>query len=346
MDARYVVAVPLLALACGDSREPAASTPSAAPAALAGKLTVDGSSTIYPVAQKMAEAFRDPSPGVAVSVQQSGSANGLKKLCGGEIEMAAASRPINAAEAAECKSGGVEFIELPIGFDSLTVVVNAKNDFVTCLTVPELKAIWEPAAEGKLTRWKQVRPSFPDQPLSLVGPGKASGTFDYFTLAIVGTQSSSRSDYRSSEDDNVLVDGVASDANALGYFGFAYYVANKDKLRLVAVDNGQGCITPSAEAVRDHTYQPLSRPLFLYVSKRAAARAEVKAFAQFFVVPENAKIVQDLGYLPLPAATLLTVSSRLDKGVTGSVFGERGSVVGVTVDAFAEDDRVKSALVQ
>ena len=340
-------ALGLVSFACDGAKAPSdAQAPAASPAALAGKVTLDGSSTIFPVAKKVVAAFRDPNPGVAVEVLESGSGNGFKRLCSGQIEIADASRPINAEEAAACKAGGVEFIEVPIGFDSLSVVVNAKNDFASCLTVAELRTIWEPGAEGKVKSWKQVRSSFPDRPLALVGPGKASGTFDYFTLAVVGVQHQSRTDYTSSEDDSVLVEAVAGNSDALGYFGFAYYAANKDRLKLVAVDGGKGCVAPSAEAVRDHTYQPLSRPLFVYVSKKAAARPEVLALARSFVAPENAKLVQDLGYLPLPPATLLRVGRRLDQGVTGSIFGEHGSVLGVTADVFDEDDRVKSALVQ
>jgi phosphate transport system substrate-binding protein len=206
--------------------------------------------------------------------------------------------------------------------------------------------MWQPAAEGRITRWNQIRSSFPAQPLKLAGPGKDSGTFDYFTLAVVGTQSNSRGDYTTSEDDTVVANAVAGDPNALGYFGYAYYVANKERLKLVAVDNGRGCVVPSTETVRDGRYQPLSRPIVVYVSTSAAARPEAKAFAHFYVAPENAAKVQEMGYVPLPPAALLTVARRLDTGVTGTIFGGRGSVLGVTADIIQDEDRIRNALVR
>jgi phosphate transport system substrate-binding protein len=226
------------------------------------------------------------------------------------------------------------------------VVANPANAFATCLTVGELKKIWEPSAERKVTSWRQIRSSFPDRPLALLGPGTASGTFDYFTLAVVGTQSSSRKDYTQSEDDTVLVDGVAASPNALAYFGYAYFAANRDELKLVSVDGGKGCVAPSAEAVANETYQPLSRPLFIYASRKAMLRPEAKAFAEFHVAPENARHVEGVGYVALPPATLLSVARRLDQNVTGSIFGGQGSVLGVTAETFQDDDKLKSALVR
>jgi phosphate transport system substrate-binding protein len=314
--------------------------------ALKGSVTLDGSSTILPVSTAMADAFRKANPGVQVTVHESGTGGGFKKFCAGEIDIAGASRPINAAESQECEAKNIAFIELPVAFDSLSVVVNANNSFVDCLTVPELKKMWEPAAQGTVKQWSQIRSSFPAQPLALFGPGTDSGTFDYFTLAVVGTQSSSRSDYTKSEDDTVLVNGVAADPNALGYFGYAYYLSNRDKLKLVSIDNGNGCVVPSPETVTDASYQPLSRPLFIYVNTASAARAEANALARFYVAPENATRVHDVGYVPLPTVTLLTVARRLDRNVTGSIFGQRGSVVGVTADVFKEDDRTQNALVR
>jgi phosphate transport system substrate-binding protein len=212
--------------------------------------------------------------------------------------------------------------------------------------VAELKHLWEPRAERSVTRWNQVRSSFPAQPVALFGPGASSGTFDYFTLAIVGTESRSRKDYTASEDDEVLAKGVANDANAMAYFGYAYYQEHQDTLKLVAVDNGEGCVTPSAETVVDNTYQPLSRPIFIYVNKESAARPAVHALARSYVDPENAKYVQEVGYVPLPMATLLATGRRLDSGTTGSLFGERGSVLGLTAASFEDEDRIKSALVR
>jgi len=320
------------------------------PDVLSGRVTIDGSATVLPLAKAMTEAFRADNPGVQFAVEFSGTGGGFEKFCAGQIDIADASRPINAAESEQCKARDIEYIEVPIAFDSLSVVVNAKNSFADCLTLQELKAIWEPAAEGKIKQWKQVRASFPAQPLALFGPGTASGTFDYFTLAIVGTQSSSRSDYTKSEDDTVIERGVAAEPNSLGYFGYAYYQAHKDELKLVAVDSGHGCVLPSAQSVADGTYQPLSRPLFLYVSGAAAARPEVKAFIRFNLAPDSTHYVTNVGYVPLPAAALVTQASRFDKGVTGSALGGHGSVTGVTLNAFDEDekerDRVRAALVQ
>ena len=217
------------------------------------------------------------------------------------------------------------------------------------LTVQELKAVWEPAAEGRTNHWDQIRQGFPAQPLVLFGPGKDSGTFDYFTLAIVGTQSSSRADYTKSEDDMVIERGVASNPNALGYLGYAYYKSYKDQLKIVAVDNGRGCILPSPSAVADGTYQPLSRPLFLYVNVAAAARPEVRAFALYYLSPGSTEYIQQVGYVPLPPATLAAQAGRFKKGLTGSVLGGKGSVTGLTFTWFDDDkerDRTRSELVQ
>jgi phosphate transport system substrate-binding protein len=314
---------------------------------LSGKVTIDGSTTVFPLSKAMAEAFRGSNPAVQFAIEFSGTGGGFKKFCAGQVDIAGASRAINSAESEQCKAQHIEYIEVPIAFDSLAVVVNAKNSFVDCLTVKELKAVWEPAAEGRTSQWNEVRASFPAQPLALFGPGKDSGTFDYFTLAIVGTQSSSRGDYTKSEDDMVIERGVAADPNALGYLGYAYYQAYKDQLKVVAVDNGKGCIVPSAAAVVDGTYQPLSRPLFAYVNRAAAARPEVKAFALFYVAPGNVQYVEKVGYVPLPTVTLAAQTLRIEKGVTGSVLGGQGSVTGITFNWFDDDkekDRERAAL--
>jgi phosphate transport system substrate-binding protein len=329
-------------LACTNEKTPSAAAP------LAGKITIDGSSTVLPLSKAMAEAFRQANPGVQFTVDFSGTGGGFKKFCAGQIDIAGASRPIKASESDQCKGQHIEYSEVPIAFDSLSVVVNAKNAFVDCLTVAELKAMWEPAAEGKVTRWNQVRANFPGQPLALFGPGKDSGTFDYFSLAIVGTESSSRSDYTKSEDDEVIERGVAADANSLGYFGYSYYQANKDQVKLVAVDSGHGCVVPSTQTVSDATYQPLTRPLFVYVSTAAASRPEVKAFIHFLLSPDSVKYVAGVGYVPLPVRSLGPQIARFDKGVTGSALGGRGSVVGVGMYSFDEDERerVRNALVR
>jgi phosphate transport system substrate-binding protein len=317
---------------------------------LSGRVTIDGSATVLPLSQAMAQAFHESNPAVEFGNEFSGTGGGFRKFCAGQVDLIGASRPIKSAESEQCKTQRIEYIEVPIAFDRLAVVVNPKNTFVDCLTVNELNAMWEPAAEGKTSEWKQIRASFPAQPLVLFGPGNDSGTFDYFTLAIMGTETSSRSDYTKSEDDRVIEHGVAGEPNALGYFGYAYYQANKDELKVVAVDNGHGCILPSAQTVADGTYQPLSRPLFLYVNSAAAARPEVKAFTRFYLAPESTKYVTQVGYVPLPLTALAAQAARFEKGVTGSALGGHGSVTGVKLDAFDEEekerDRVRSALVR
>jgi phosphate transport system substrate-binding protein len=316
------------------------------PASLSGALTVDGSRTVLPVSTALAEAFRKQYPHVRVTVSGSDTGPGFERLCRGEIEISDASRPINAAELQACASQGIQLVELPIAFDSLTVVVSRTNTFAECLTIAELKKMWEPAADGQVTRWDQIRSGFPAKPIALFGPGAGSGTYDYFTLAVVGANSSSRKDYKANADLGVAVDGVAGDADALGFLGFAYYAANKDRLKALAVDAGHGCVAPGAETVADATYQPLSRPLLVYVSKAALSRPEVQAFADFYVDPDAQPVVREVGYVPLPPAILLSVGRRLDDETTGSVFGGRGSVLGVTAGTFQDEDRIKNALVR
>ncbi|HEY9601988.1 MAG TPA: PstS family phosphate ABC transporter substrate-binding protein, partial [Allocoleopsis sp.] len=228
-------------------------------------IKIDGSSTVYPITEAVAEDFQKQTRGAAkVTVGISGTGGGFKKFCAGETDISDASRPILAAEMEKCKAAGIEYIELPVAYDALTVVVNPQNNWVSSITVAELKKIWGPAAQGKVTNWNQVRQGFPDAPLKLFGPGADSGTFDYFTEAVNGKAKASRTDYTPSEDDNILVQGVSRDKNALGYFGVAYYEANKSKLKAVAIDGGKGPVLPSLKTVQDATYQPLSRPLFIY----------------------------------------------------------------------------------
>jgi phosphate transport system substrate-binding protein len=308
---------------------------------------IDGSSTVLPLTKAMAEAFRTTNPAVEFAIDSSGTGGGFRKFCAGQVDIADASRPINTVESEQCKAQHIDYMEVPIAFDSLAVVVNAKNTFVDCLTANELKAAWEPSAEGKTMQWNQIRASFPAQPLALFGPGKDSGTFDYFTLAIVGIQSSSRGDYTKSEDDTVIEHGIASDPNALGYFGYAYYQANKDQVKIVAVDNGHGCVLPSAKTVADASY-PLSRPLFIYVNATAAVRPEVHAFTRFYLTPASTSYVAQVGYVPLPAAALTTQASRFEKGVKGSALGGHGAVTGVGLYSFDEEERerIRNQLVQ
>lgn len=304
-------------------------TPTAGP--IEGTILIDGSSTVAPISMAIAEEFQKQYPEVRVPVGISGTGGGFKKFCAGETDISDASRPIKESETSLCKENGVEYVELPVAFDGLAVLVNPSNDFVSCLTVEELKRIWEPDAEGKITNWNQVCEGFPNQPLTLYGPGVDSGTYDYFTEAIVGKEGASRGDFLPSEDDNVLVQGIAGDPNALGFFGLAYYEENKDKLKLVAIDSGDGCILPSMETVSNGTYRPLSRPLFIYVNReRIDTKDEISAFVTFYLAHAS-RLVAEVGYIPLTDELYQLAQARYDKGITGSIFEGVGSVVGVSL---------------
>jgi phosphate transport system substrate-binding protein len=313
---------------------------------LTGRITVDGSSTVQPISRILADRFQKVHAGVVVDLTLSSTGDALEKFCAGQLDVAEASRPINATELERCRTQQIAFVEMPIAFDSLTVVIHPKNTWVDCLTVGELKQIWEPQAEGRVRRWSDVRQGLPQQPLALFGPGATSGTYDYFTLAIVGAQGRSRADYSRSGDDTVLASAVAADPNALSYFGSAYYRANRDRLKAVAIDNGAGCVAPSVESVLDETYQPLARPIFLYLNAARLDRPEVLAFARFALSTEHRTAIQDVGYVPLPVVTLLAVSKHVDMRLTGSLFGGRGAVVGVTAATFADEERIRNALVR
>lgn len=268
---------------------------------LAGDIKIDGSSTVYPITEAIAEEFRFSHPDVKVSIGVSGTGGGFKKFARNESDINDASRPIKSDEAKTCEENNIKYIELKIAIDGLAVIVNKENTWVESITVEELKKIWEPNAQGTITKWSQIRAGWPDENFNLYGPGVASGTYDYFTEAIVGKSGSSRGDYTASEDDNVLVQGIAGDKNALGFFGLAYYEENQDKLKLVGVDNGQGVVLPTSVTVKNGTYAPLSRPVFIYVSDAAAKREEVIEFISFYL--ENAStLVPDVGYIALPDA--------------------------------------------
>ncbi|RMF20661.1 MAG: PstS family phosphate ABC transporter substrate-binding protein [Cyanobacteria bacterium J083] len=302
---------------------------------LTGTVTVDGSSTVFPITEAMAEEFQKNNPNVKVTVGVSGTGGGFKKFCAGETDISDASRPIKQSEIEACQKAGIEYIELPVAYDALTVVVNPKNDWAECLTVKQLNLIWKPESQGKINNWKQVSPEFPDKKLSLYGPGTDSGTFDYFTDAINGEEGASRGDYTASEDDNVIVTGVANDEGALGYFGLAYFEENRGKLKAVKIDdenpdNGDGCIEPSVATVEDGTYQPLARPIFIYVKKSALERPELKAFVDFYMDPANKELVSEVGYIPLSDEIYAKAQTRLTKQITGTVFGG-GSTVGVKI---------------
>lgn len=283
-------------------------------------IRIDGSSTVYPITEAVAEEFQAQKKGaVNVTVGISGTGGGFKKFCRGELDVSDASRPIKKEEALSCKDGGIEFIELPVGYDALTVMINPRNTWAASMTVTELKKIWEPAAQKVIMKWNQVRPEWPDQPIKLYGAGSDSGTFDYFTEAIVGKAQASRGDYTASEDDNVLVQGIANDINALGYFGYAYYAENQDKLKAVAVDGGKGAILPSKQTVENGTYTPLSRPIFIYAKKKSLKKPAVKEFVEFYI--KNAsRLVAEVKYVPFPESIYQTILQRLAKEVVGSSF--------------------------
>ncbi len=294
-------------------------------------IKIDGSSTVYPITRAVAKEFQiAKKDAVKVTVGISRTGSGFKKFCRGEIDIANASRPILKNEMAECKTAGVQYVEIPVAFDALTVAVNPKNDWSETMTVAELKKIWEPAAQGKITRWNQINPAWPDEPFKLYGASADSGTFDYFTEAIVGKAKSSRGDFTASKDNNVLIQGVASDKNGLGFFGFAYYSENQEKVTAVAVDAGKGGISPSIETMEDGSYQPLSRPIFIYVNIKAAEKPEVREFVAFYV--KNAlSLVLEVKLIPLPPSAYITVMERFNQKRLGTVFNGV-SAVGLTID--------------
>jgi len=265
---------------------------------LTGEIKIDGSSTVYPITEAVAEEFRTAQPDVKVTVGLSGTGGGFKKFGRGETDINDASRPIKEAEAQTCKESNIKYVDLKVAYDGLAIVVNPQNTWVDKLTVEELKKMWEPDAQGKVKKWSQIRAGWPAEAFNLYGPGVASGTFDCFTEAIVGKSGSSRGDYTASEDDNVLVQGIAGDKNGIGFFGLAYYEENKDKLKLIGVDNGKGVTLPTSETVKNGTYAPLSRPVFIYVADAAAKRPEVVSFVNFYLTKASA-LVPDVGYIPL-----------------------------------------------
>jgi phosphate transport system substrate-binding protein len=311
--------------------------------ALALDVKVDGSSTVFPITEAMAEEFQKSVGGKhRVTVGVSGTGGGFKKFCRGDTDISGASRPIRTSERQACGTSGIDYIELPVAFDALSVVINPNNTWVDQLTVEELKKMWEPAAQGKITNWSQIRAGFPDKPLALFGAGVDSGTYDYFTLATVGIEHSSRGDFTASEDDNILVQGVAGDVNAIGFFGLAYLEENKTKVKGVPISyKGKPGVMPAAEHVLDTTYQPLSRPIFIYVSKKSAENNEaVRQFVEFYLNKSNAQtLVPEVGYVPLPAEAYDLALENFKNRHVGTAFSG-GSKIGVTVDEILKSQKV------
>ena len=302
---------------------------------------IDGSSTVYPITEAVAEEFQKMKKGaVKATVGISGTGGGFKKFCRGEIDIANASRPILKKEMEDCKAAGIKYIELPVAFDALTVVTHPNNKFLTQITVEELKKMWAPGAQGKVMKWNQVNPAWPDAPIKLFGAGSDSGTFDYFTEAIVGKAKSSRGDYTASEDDNVLVQGVTRDVNSLGYFGFAYYVENAKKLKAIPIVEkaGKPAVLPSLENVINGSYQPLARPIFIYVSAKSVDKPEIKEFVEYYI--KNApKLVKEVKYVPLTDADYKHTLENFSKKKTGTAFGGEAEVGVKIADLLRRDPK-------
>ena len=324
----------ILALAaCGQSAQDARG--GAAPGSGPSLVSLDGSSTVFPISEAVAEEFQKAEKEIRVTVGISGTGGGFQKFCRAEIDISDASRPISSTEVAACEKAGVQYIELPVAYDGIAIAVNPKAAWADKITVAELKTIWAPESQGKVTKWSQVRKGWPDRELHLFGAGVDSGTYDYFTEAVNGKAKASRGDFTSSEDDNVLVQGISNDELALGFVPYAYYEGNHDKLKLVPVDdgkadNGADAVLPSPDTIRTGTYQPLSRPVFIYVSRKAAERPEVQKFVEFYL--KNAeKLVREVNYVGLGDAAYALVADRFAKRTLGSVFSG-ANTVGVTID--------------
>jgi phosphate transport system substrate-binding protein len=282
-------------------------------------IEMDGSSTVYPITEAAVQQYQQANPDVQVSASFSGTGGGFRKFCAGEIDITGASRPISTQELAVCRDAGVRFVELPIAFDALTVVVHPQNDWVNDLTVEELRTVWQSASQGQVTNWNQIRPEFPDRPLTLYAPGADSGTYDYFAEVIVGA-SNTRSDFTGSEDDDILVRGVANDPNALGYFGISYYEQNQDQLKALAIDNGNGAISPDRENVENAAYQPLSRPLFVYVNVQSAQNnPDIGNFMDFYL-RNGIDLVESVGYIPMPEDAYEIGYRNFYKGEVGTAY--------------------------
>jgi phosphate transport system substrate-binding protein len=299
-------------------------------------ITIQGSSTVFPISEAVAEEYGILTRGeVKVSVGVSGTGGGFKKFCAGETVITNASRPIKANEAEMCAESGVDFIELPVAADGLTVMVNPGAEFVDCMTIDELHIAWSPEAEGMVTNWNQIRPDWPDQKLQLYGPGVDSGTFDYFTEVVNGQAQASRGDFTASEDDNVLVHGISGDKNSLGFFGYAYYAENAGKLKALSIDGGNGCVEPNEFTINDGSYAPLSRPLFIYVSKSSSGTAVVKEFIRYYLSSDGQALVGEVGYVPYEPQIYELALKRFEAGNTGSLFGGSDPKMGTVEDVLS-----------
>jgi phosphate transport system substrate-binding protein len=296
---------------------------------LSGEIIIDGSSTVYPITELAMQQFAEIAPNVRIQLGVSGTGGGFKKFCAGITDISDASRPIKPDESEICRANGIEFVEIPVAFDGISVIVNPENRWVQCMTVDELKQMWAPDSEGKIVTWKQIRADWPDQPFKLYAPGIDSGTHDYFTAAIVGKEDASRNDYIGSEDDYILMQRVIEEKNGIAYVGFAYYQEYTDKVGVVAVNGGNGCVSPSIETITNGTYTPLARPLFIYVRNDRLDRPEVEAFVTFYI-DNAADLVQAARYIPLPPRVYELVKQRVVKRTTGSVF--EGIQVGVSIE--------------
>lgn len=332
------VSVALIASGCsgGSTANADVKQSSTGNTSLSGTVKIDGSSTVLPISTAVADEFGATHSKVNVEVSGSGTGGGFKKFIAGEIDICDASRPIEPEEVEKLKAANIEFVELPVAFDGLSIIVSPQNTWADSLTTAELQKLWAP--DSKINNWKDLRPGFPDQPLKLHGPGTDSGTFEYFTEAIVKKKKSSRSDYSQSEDDNIIINGVAGDKGALGYLGYAYYVESKDKIKIVKVDDGKGPVEPTEATVTDGTYSPLSRPLFIYVSKKSLERPEVKEFVKFYLSAAARNAIKDTGYVLLPEEAYALALKHVDEMKTGTRF--HGVQPGMKIsDVMAQDGK-------
>jgi phosphate transport system substrate-binding protein len=328
------VAIALL-IGCGGG---SSTQPQQGGAAPSGDIKVDGSSTVFVLSEAVAEEFSKSGNRARVTVGQSGTGGGFQKFCRGETDISDASRPIRPAELEACKGAGINFYEIPVAYDGIAIVVNPKADWINDITTAELKTLWAPDAQGKVTRWSHVRQGWPDREIHLFGAGVDSGTYDYFTEAINGKEGASRGDFTSSEDDNVLVQGVAGDELALGFLPYAYYNENRQRLKLVALNAGQGAVAPSFDTIRTGTYQPLSRPLFIYASEKSLTRPEVQQFVDFYITNVGG-LAEEVGYVELGSEGYRLVAEHFKKRQPGTLFGEGGSQVGLTIEQLLAKER-------